>query len=35
MHVFEQKKDITSILRHENVAKSASKLSSLKETERI
>ena len=32
MHVFEQKKDITSILRHENVAKSASKLSSLKET---
>ena len=27
-----QKKDITSILRHENVAKSASKLSSLKET---
>ena len=33
MHVFEQKKDITSILRHENVAKSASKLSSLKETE--
>ena len=32
MLVFEQKKDITSILRHENVAKSASKLSSLKET---
>jgi cytidylate kinase len=32
MHDFEQKKDITSILRHENVAKSASKLSSLKET---
>jgi len=32
MHVFEQKTDITSILRHENVAKSASKLSSLKET---
>ena len=32
MRVFEQKKDITSILRHENVAKSASKLSSLKET---
>ena len=32
MHVFEQNKDITSILRHENVAKSASKLSSLKET---
>ena len=32
MHVFEQKKDITSVLRHENVAKSASKLSSLKET---
>ncbi|MDG1062065.1 MAG: (d)CMP kinase [SAR86 cluster bacterium] len=32
MHVFEQKRDITSILRHENVAKSASKLSGLKET---
>ena len=32
MRVFEQRKDITSILRHENVAKSASKLSSLKET---
>ena len=32
MRVFEQKKDITSILRHENIAKSASKLSSLKET---
>jgi cytidylate kinase len=32
MHVFEQMKDITSTLRHENVAKSASKLSSLKET---
>ena len=32
MRVFEQKKDITSILRHENVAKSASKLSGLKET---
>jgi cytidylate kinase len=32
MRVFEQKKDITSVLRHENVAKSASKLSSLKET---
>jgi cytidylate kinase len=32
MHVFEQNKDITSILRHESVAKSASKLSSLKET---
>ena len=32
MHVFENNKDITSILRHENVAKSASKLSSLKET---
>ena len=32
MHVFEKNKDITSILRHENVAKSASKLSSLKET---
>jgi len=32
MHVFEKDKDITSILRHENIAKSASKLSSLKET---
>jgi cytidylate kinase len=32
MHVFEKNKDITSILRHENIAKSASKLSSLKET---
>jgi len=32
MHVFEKNKDITSILRHENVAKLASKLSSLKET---
>jgi len=32
MHVFESNKDITSILRQENVAKSASKLSSLKET---
>ena len=32
MHVFESNKDITSILRHENVAKSASILSSLKET---
>ena len=32
MHVFENNKDITSILRHENIAKSASQLSSLKET---
>jgi len=32
MHIFENHKDITSLLRHENVAKSASKLSSLKET---
>ena len=32
MHIFEKHKDITSLLRHENVAKSASKLSSLKET---
>ena len=32
MHVFENNKDITSILRHENVAKSASILSGLKET---
>ena len=32
MHVFESNKDITSILRHENIAKSASQLSSLKET---
>ena len=32
MHVFESNKDITPILRHENVAKSASILSSLKET---
>ena len=32
MHVFERNKDITSILRHENIAKSASQLSSLKET---
>tara|TARA_B100001287_G_scaffold62031_1_gene50098 strand:+ start:605 stop:1273 length:669 start_codon:yes stop_codon:yes gene_type:complete len=32
MHVFENEKDITSILRHEDVAKSASELSSLKET---
>ena len=32
MHVFEGNKDITSILRHENVAKSASILSGLKET---
>ncbi len=32
MHVFENEKDITSILRHEDVAKSASELSSFKET---
>ena len=32
MHVFENNKDITSILRHENIAKSASQLSGLKET---
>ena len=32
MHVFERNTDITSILRHENIAKSASQLSSLKET---
>ena len=32
MHVFENNQDITSILRHENIAKSASQLSSLKET---
>ena len=32
MHVFENDKDITSILRNENVAKSASELSSFKET---
>ena len=32
MHVFENEKDITSILRHEDVAKFASELSSLKET---
>ena len=32
MYVFYENKDITSILRQENVAKSASKLSSLKET---
>ena len=32
MHVFESNADITSILRHENIAKSASQLSSLKET---
>ena len=32
MHVFKENKDITSILRHENVAKLASKLSGLKET---
>lgn len=32
MHVFEKNIDITLILRSENVAKSASKLSSLKET---
>ena len=32
MHVFDNNTDITSILRHENIAKSASQLSSLKET---
>ena len=32
MHVFEENRDITSILRQENVAKFASKLSGLKET---
>jgi len=32
MHVFEDEKDITSILRHEDVAKFASELSSFKET---
>ena len=32
MHVFENEKDITSILRNEDVAKYASELSSLKET---
>ena len=32
MHVFENKKDITSFLRKEEIAKSASKLSSFKET---
>ena len=32
MHVCESNTDITSILRHENIAKSASQLSSLKET---
>ena len=32
MHVFESNAYITSILRHENIAKSASQLSSLKET---
>ena len=32
MHDLEKNKEITSILRHENIAKSASKLSSLKET---
>ena len=32
MHVFENGKDITSILRHEDVAKFASELSSFKET---
>ena len=32
MHVFENEKDITSILRHENIAKFASELSSFKET---
>ena len=32
MHVFENQKDITSILRHEDIAKFASELSSFKET---
>ena len=32
MHVFENNQNITSILRHENIAKSASQLSSLQET---
>jgi len=32
MHVFEDNRDITLTLRHENIAKSASQLSSLKET---
>jgi len=32
MHVFENNQDITSILRNENIAKSASQLSSLQET---
>ena len=32
MHVFEDNTDITSTLRHEKIAKSASQLSSLKET---
>jgi cytidylate kinase len=32
MEVFEEKNNITQLLRHENVALSASKLSSLKET---
>ena len=32
MHVFDNEKDITSILRQENMAKSASALSGLKET---
>ena len=32
MHVFENNQDITSILRYENIAKSASQLSSLQET---
>ena len=32
MHVFENNIDITSTLRHENIAKSASQLSGLKET---
>ena len=32
MHVFEENRDITSILRQENVAKLASKLSGLRET---
>ena len=32
MHVFENNIDITAILRHENIARSASQLSSLKQT---
>ena len=32
MHVFENEKDITTILRHEDVAKLASEVSSFKET---